>query len=108
MHRPSLNTESVLAVPFGNLRALSGQRTLSGSAMSIQGNQSEPLKLARGRLEAGRKLADQQRAMVTKLQSRGLCTEVARHQLDLFEITLKLFEEDYQKMKEGLDARLKK
>jgi hypothetical protein len=76
--------------------------------MSVQGNVSERLELARRRLEAGRKFADQQRAMVAKLQSKGLCTEVARHQLDLFEITLNLFEEDYQKMKTGLDARLTK
>jgi hypothetical protein len=76
--------------------------------VSIQGNLSERLELARRHLEAGRKLVDQQRAMVAKLHSKGLCTEVARHQLELFEITLKLFEEDYQKLKQKLDARLKK
>jgi hypothetical protein len=65
--------------------------------MFIQGNLSERLELARRKLEAGRNLVDQQRAMVAKLQSKGLCTEIARHRLDLFEITLKLFEEDYQK-----------
>jgi hypothetical protein len=70
--------------------------------MSIQGNLSERLELARSQLEAGRKLVDKQRAMVAKLQSKGLCTEVARHQLDLFEITLKLFEEDYQKSNKSL------
>jgi hypothetical protein len=76
--------------------------------MTIQGNLSERLELARRNLEAGRNLVDQQRAMVAKLQSKGLCTKVARHQLDIFEITLRLFEEDYQKIKQKLDARLKK
>lgn len=74
--------------------------------MSVQGNLSERLELARRKLEAGRKLVEQQRAMVAKLQSKGLCVEVARHQLDLFEITLKLFEQDYQKTR--VDVALKK
>jgi hypothetical protein len=74
----------------------------------MSGSHSERLELARRYLEAGRKLVDQQRALVAKLQGKGLCTEAARHQLDLFEITLKLFEEDYQKIKQKLDARLKK
>ncbi len=70
--------------------------------MSIQGTLSERLELARRYLEAGQKLVDRQRGMVAKLQTKGLCTQVARHQLGLFEITLKLFEEDYQKLKQSL------
>jgi hypothetical protein len=45
--------------------------------------------------------------MIAKLQSKGLCIEVARHQLDLFEITLKVFEEDYESIKQELDTILK-
>jgi hypothetical protein len=76
--------------------------------MSIQGTLSERLELAGRYLEAGQKFVDQQRAVVAKLQRKGLCTQVARLQLDLFEITLKLFEEDYQKLKQKLDARMKR
>jgi hypothetical protein len=42
--------------------------------MSIQGTLSERLELAGRYLEAGQKLVDQQRAMVAKLQRKGLCT----------------------------------
>jgi hypothetical protein len=46
--------------------------------------------------------------MIAKLESEGASTAEVENLLEAFEITLKLFEEQYQSIKQEIDTRLGK
>jgi hypothetical protein len=56
----------------------------------------------------GRKRVRRQREIIAKLESEGASTAEAENLLEAFETTLKLFEEQYQSIKQEIDARLAK
>jgi hypothetical protein len=79
-----------------------------GSAVSSWDHLLQRFEFVHRHVMNGRKRVRRQREIIAKLESEGASTAEAENLLEAFETTLKLFEEQYQSIKQEIDARLAK